>query len=512
MPNPFLAHSAFAAALACLCSVASAQTALQIHSELTTPAHVGANSLKISLSDDSGHPIDNAKITVSLAMSAMDMGTSHPVVNFLGKGVYSCQLQFSMGGLWRASIKAEIPGRPATVKSFDFNPTSEGAMSPMQGALGAWPMSKEGSGTSWLPESSPMFMKMLPKVGRYDLDLMGSFSLNYSDSGGTRGDHRFYSNSMPMLMARRETGGGILGFSLMVSLDPLFNGEWGYPDLLQTGETAHGTQLVDWQHPHDLLSGLTMSYSHPVGKDINAFLFGGPVGEPCLGGPTFMHRPSGEEIPEAPITHHWFDSTHISWGVLTAGVNNDKWQLEASAFNGHEPNENRYLPDPIRLDSAASRLTFNPNRDLSFNVSYGYLRSPESTAPGVGQHRLTAAALWNLPLGRNNLATSVLFGENTISGAGYPAYVLETTYLTGPTSVFARWENVDKDELIGLPVGTYNVNKFLLGVVQNFVRSGGFELGVGGYAGVYAFPQSVETYYGRPLTLGVFLRLRPQRM
>jgi hypothetical protein len=50
-----------------------------------------------------------------------------------------------------------------------------------------------------------------------------------------------------------------------------------------------------------------------------------------------MHRTSGMDIPEAPITHHWLDSTHITFGVLTAGVVLDTWKIEASAFRGREP-------------------------------------------------------------------------------------------------------------------------------------------------------------------------------
>jgi hypothetical protein len=471
-------------------------------------------SLLITVVDSSGAPIDGASVTVTAEMAEMDMGASKFIAKEIRPGLYSCVVSLPMDGDWKFAVKVVEGAAAPVIAVLDL--TIGGGMQmdqmgSMKGRLGDWPMAKEGSGTSWLPESSPMFMKPLPKSGRYDLDLMGSFSYNYTDSGGTRGDHRFYSNSMIMLMSRRETGGGILGLNLMVSLDPLFNGEWGYPDLLQTGETAHGTQLVDWQHPHDLLSEAAVSYSHPVGR-VNGFIYAGPVGEPSLGGPTFMHRPSGMEIPEAPITHHWFDSTHISWGVVTAGVNDSHWQVEGSVFNGHEPNENRYLPDPLRLDSASGRLSFAPSKNLSLNVSYGFLNSPESTAPGVDQHRLTGAALWNLSMGRNDLAVSALYGENVMQGRSFPAYLLEATLYEGPTSLFARWENVDKDELIGLPDGTYNVNKFLVGLVRDVASPGGSELGLGGYAGVYAFPQSVETYYGRPLTLGVFLRIRPKKM
>lgn len=398
-------------------------------------------------------------------------------------------------------------GKPMDMSGMEMHGMS------MMGKLGPWSMAREGSGTSWLPDSSPMFMKMLPNSGRYLLALMGNVTVNYTDAGGKRGESQFFSNSMPMLMARRETGGGILSFNAMASADPIINGQRGYPNLFQTGETAHGEPLVDRQHPHDLVSELTVSYSHPVGNGLRAFVYGGPVGEPALGGPMFLHRPSGMENPEAPISHHWFDATHISWGVATVGVNTDRWQLEASAFNGHEPDENRYSPDPIQLNSAAVRFTFNPTKNLSFNVSHGYLNSPESKEPGVDQHRTTAAAIYSRPLANgDNLSVTGAFGQNTKHGESTSAYLLEATLFHRATSWFVRYENVDKDEIEGVPSGTYNVNKLVLGGVHNFTQTGGFDVGLGAYAGFYSFPSSLDSYYGsNPVTLGVFLRVRPAR-
>lgn len=388
------------------------------------------------------------------------------------------------------------------------------SMGAMMGKLGPWSMSREGSGTSWLPDSSPMFMKALGKAGGFDLSLMGMFSLNYTDAGGKRGASQFYSNSMPMVMARRETDDGILSFSLMLSADAIFNGERGYPNLFQTGETAHGVPLVDRQHPHDLVSELTGTYSRKIRNDLRAFVYAGPVGEPALGGAMFLHRPSGMELPEAPITHHWFDSTHISFGVVTAGVNTTNWQLEASTFNGHEPDENRYSPDPISLNSASGRVTYNPTRNFSTQVSYGYLNSPESTAPGVSEHRLTWSGIYSRPLSNgNNLSVTGLWGRNTHEGHDSNAFLLEGTLYQGPMAYFARWENVDKDDLFGVPAGSYRVNKLLFGASRNLASRDGFDVGLGVYAGVYDFPSSLDAFYGKnPVTLGVFLRIRPGKM
>src|SRR5947207_2195132 len=156
-------------------------------------------------------------------------------------------------------------------------------------------------------------------------------------------------------MAQRPIGEGTFGLRAMLSPDP-FMGANGYPLLLATGETADGrTPLIDRQHPHDLFMELAASYSYNLSSNSSVFLYAGLPGEPALGPSAFMHRTSGMDIPEAPITHHWLDSTHITFGVLTAGVVMDKWKIEASAFRGREPDQHRFDLEAPRLHSFAAR-------------------------------------------------------------------------------------------------------------------------------------------------------------
>ena len=132
----------------------------------------------------------------------------------------------------------------------------------------------------------------------------------------------------------------------------------GYPLLFATGETANGrTPLINQQHPHDLFMELSGSYSYKFSDTNSAFVYFGLPGEPALGPPAFMHRFSGMDIPEAPITHHWLDSTHITYGVLTAGYVWDKVKIEASAFRGREPDQHRYNIETPGLDSVSARLS-----------------------------------------------------------------------------------------------------------------------------------------------------------
>ena len=113
----------------------------------------------------------------------------------------------------------------------------------------------------------------------------------------------------------------------------------------------------------------------------------------------------------------------------------------------------------------------------------------------------------------DNFSTTAYFGEKTELGVKSDAYTLEATYLHGPDSIFARWENVNETELPDVPAGSYRVNKVLFGDVHNFAAKGGLELGLGGYIGLYSIPSELVPFYGnRPVTLGVFLRLRPSRM
>ncbi len=391
-------------------------------------------------------------------------------------------------------------------------------MGEMKGTQGDWSMSRQGSGTSWIPESSPMFMKMLPSRNGFDLGVMGSLSLNYADAGGKRGDSQLFSSSMGMLMARRGyADGGVLGFQLMASLDPVFNGKKGYPNLFQTGETANGMPLRDRQHPHDLLSEIAVSYSRPVSGNMRAIGYFGIIGEPALGGSMFLMRPSGMENPEAPIGHHWFDATHVSFGVATLGLAvADKWKVEASAFNATEPDENRYNIDKLKFNSYSGRISYNPDPNWSLQASYGFLREPEPLMnPGMSHHRLTASIMHSRPMSNgDNLSMALTFGSNIAAGeTPTNAIGLEATYYKPNTAYFARFERVDKDELVGVPAGTYAINKLTFGGVRKIAERDGMEVGVGGFIGLYAFPSSLQPVYGKsPVSFGMFLRIRPSRM
>ncbi|MBC8064694.1 MAG: hypothetical protein H7Y17_07675 [Chlorobia bacterium] len=304
-------------------------------------------------------------------------------------------------------------------------------------------MSQESSGTSWLPASSPMHMRMLGNFGGWEVNFMGLGTANWVDAGGDRGESQAFANSMMMFMAQRENW----QIRFMGSLDPLTSGKEGYPDLFQTGETAFGEPLKDRQHPHDGIMELAVTYSFDIGAGRKGFLYFAPVGEPAMGTAAFQHRPSAWEMPEAPINHHWNDGTHISSGVVTAGVNiTDRWKIEGSLFTGREPDENRWDIDPIKLDSAGGRLTFNPSNDWSLSASYGFLKNPEALEEG-DQHRLVLSAFHQ----RGDWSLGAIWSRNYTGHGDSDAVAIEGTYSTPSGSLFGRFEMVEKDELVDVP-------------------------------------------------------------
>jgi hypothetical protein len=384
----------------------------------------------------------------------------------------------------------------------------------MTGFYGPYSMSREASGTAWLPDSSP-------HAGNHWMagDWMGMFHGYFygvsTHQGGKRGEDRIFGENMNMLMAQRPLGIGTFGVRVMTSLEPLM-GKSGYPLLFQTGETANGrTPLIDRQHPHDLFMELAASYSVPLSDDSSVFGYAGLPGEPALGPAAFMHRFSGQDNPEAPLTHHWLDSTHITFGVLTLGYVWKGIKVEASAFQGREPDENRWNIESPKLDSYSARFTVNPTRDLSMQMSYGDLHSPEGLEPETDIQRFTASVTHNKKLTAGNWQTTLAWGRND-KGHGHSedGYVLESALnFFHAHTVFGRVENVEKDELF-LPGDpqfgqTFTVNKATLGYAYDFLTWMALTWGVGATGSIHFIPDSLEAIYGKqPLSSTVFLRAK----
>lgn len=386
------------------------------------------------------------------------------------------------------------------------------------------PMNRNGSGTGWLPDESPMYGVM-----KHSKDWMfmmhGSLFLRYNHQDftnkGTRGDKDFDAPNWFMLMGQRPVNKkGLFHFNVMLSLDPLTQGGRGYPLLYQSGETYKDQPLVDRQHPHDLISELSVSYSHAFSKKTDAFVYVGYPGEPALGPVTFMHRPSSLDNPNSPISHHWVDATHITFGVVTGGVRVGKTKLEGSLFTGREPNENRYSFDKPRFDSWSGRFSYNPTSNLALQVSHGYVKSPEAAHVGENVAKTTASVVYAAAVGKSLINATALWGMNKKKNHdGENAVLVEGAWRKSRNSLYARYEWTQKsaEELV-LENSfdeheVFPVHAFSVGNNYDLFSLGKIRVAVGGQISVYAAPAVLNNIYGKnPLSYQLYLRLYPGLM
>ncbi len=394
------------------------------------------------------------------------------------------------------------------------------------------PMNRNGSGTAWLPDQTPMYMNMWHQKTKSNHPWM--YMLHYSvivrhtnqnfNNEGKRGRaSEFDAPNWAMGMAQRTVGQrGLLSFKLMVSLDPLTVSNGGYPLLFQSGETYQGRRLVDRQHQHDLFSEVSVGYAHAFSADADAFVYVGLPGEPALGPPAFMHRISSFNNPDSPLGHHWMDATHITFGVATAGFRYKIAKVEVSSFTGREPNENRFGFDKPRFDSYSYRLSVNPAPSLALQFSQGWLKSPEAIEPGENVTRTTASVLHSKTLGgdpNRYVSSALVWGLNRHGGENENAYLAETSLQLNRVALYGRYENIRKSSAeldLGDQLGShqhFTINNLTLGMNYRLVRFASTDLVAGAQLTASKPDQSLETIYGKmPLSGQVYLRVTPALM
>jgi hypothetical protein len=373
------------------------------------------------------------------------------------------------------------------------------------------PMSRDGSGTAWQPDSTPMHAHHW-MIGGWMLMLHYSLHAGFDEQTSDRGDDKGFLLGWVMGMASHEVGGGQLTVRAMLSPEPFALGKTGYPLLLQSGEEVGGVPLHDRQHPHDLFMELAAAYAHAITDGLAFQIYAAPSGEPALGPVAFPHRPYALYDMAAPIGHHWEDSTHISFGVLTAALYTRRLKLEGSWFNGREPDEFRYDIDLRMPDSYSGRLTYNPSPSWSAQVSYGYLASPEALEPGVSVQRATASATYAGAIGGHAVGATAVLGHNMPSiGPDTSASLLEGTFAVGGgVTVFGRGELLTKTGA-DLDLGaadadrTFGMGALSLGAVYELPAIRGVVVGLGARGTLNAVGSDLESVYGTSTPLGVLV-------
>jgi hypothetical protein len=375
------------------------------------------------------------------------------------------------------------------------------------------PSPHAGSGTGWQPTSVPEVQWMVMRGG-WELMAHGVIFASYNQQGGPRGGGKAESVNWGMLMEQHQLGGGTILLRQMLSAESLTSPHPGFPELFQTGETYHGAALIDHQHPHNVFAELSALYLLPLSEKISWELYGGPAAEPALGPVTYIHRASASELPLAPLSHHLQDSTHTSFGVVTTGFVIDRVKLEGSAFNGREPNEERWSIQAAAWDSWSARVSVAPARDWTAQYSIGRLEHPEALEPG-SQWRQTASVENDRPLAQGNWATSLVWGRvhKIATGTNLNGYLLESTLnFLRRDYAFARLELVDKDELFPQAAvhPAYRIGAYTFGGARDLVQNRVWQLGLGADVTFYSKPAALDAAYGNhPVSFQVFLRVRP---
>jgi hypothetical protein len=415
-----------------------------------------------------------------------------------------------MQRLLRWSVAVVVAFGPSAARAQP--PPAEDACPPMLGALDL-PTRREASGTAWQPDITPLFAAH-ERAGCWDFVQQLDVFAGYDMQLGPRGDRAFVAPGYYLVTTRRRLDHGELRLRAMTSLEPFTVAREGMPQLFQIGASR-----PDHRRPRDATQELSLQVSAPLGESGLAFLlYVAAAGEPALGAPSSTLRFSAMASPFVPLGAQ-AEEARVAYGVITAGFFTRHLKLEGSYFNGRAPGPGRAAL-PIDLpDSLSARLTVQPLRFLSVQVSHGYLRQPEARAPLVSSRRTTGSVLLQWPLDDegSQLGATLAWGRDAPSlGPSRDSLLAEATLIAGGNEIFARGEIVTRSagelSLPGVdPAHTFPIRALSTGYVHSFGPYGALAPGLGLSVAVQEVAPGLTPFYGKAVPAGgmVFLRLRP---
>jgi hypothetical protein len=347
---------------------------------------------------------------------------------------------------------------------------------------------------------------------------------------GGAATHQAGSVNWGMAMARRRLWGGRVGIRTMLSAEALTIPGCGAVNYLDGGEVCGGDTIHDRQQPHDLFMELAVDYDHTLRGAWRWQVYAGLAGDPALGPPMYLHRASAMANPISPVTHHWLDTTHVTFGVVTVGMYDQRWTAEMSAYHGREGDESRVDLDLGALDSVAGRLSFLPTDRLALQVSAARMHDAITNFPYQSQDpmtRVTASALVHVPVGARGIwATTLAYGANhtreTVSGG-----VLDATtsgaLLESSVTLSDRHTVFGRGDVGGMPAhhlhaheystSVFTIAKVQVGYVRHLRAAKGLVPGIGGSFSVSLLPPELAPRYGGRAApgLAVFFNLQAAR-
>ncbi len=214
---------------------------------------------------------------------------------------------------------------------------------------------------------------------------------------GPRGIAQFAAPNMFMVAAGKSLGPRhFLNLEFMGTTELWTYPRRGYPELLQIGEErSDGNPYLDAQHPHSSpIMGVTLSDTISLGSSKTLRLSFAPRGESTDGPIPYMHRESARDNPDAPLGHHvGQDVGHISSTVLGMQLDLGSVIIEASAFNGAEPEPTKVDLPLGELNSGALRVSYVLTREHRVMGSFAKVEQHDSQYPGT-----TTASRWSASL------------------------------------------------------------------------------------------------------------------
>lgn len=373
------------------------------------------------------------------------------------------------------------------------------------------PRSRFGSGTTWLPDESPLYGSV-PHIGKWGFMFTGNLFTGYDWFNSARGWRRFVGRNTLNMMVFRTFGKSELSARAAISFEPLTIGDRGYPLIAQTGQEQGGKPLHDRQYALDFFRELALTYTWEVSKNWAGTLYWALAGEPALGPVNFTQRISASADPMAPLVFQVQESSHASFGVLTVGAFTRKLKVEASWFNGRVPGSARYGLYIRKPDSYSLRVNYNPQPRWSLQTSYGFFERPVPSEPERSDHRLSASGTYTYWYAQDaGLATTLSIGERVTTKGATAASLMGEGYwnIDGHNAVFGRIELTQRTgfelALMNPSYDTYAVGTLAAGYVYYFGPFVSFAPGIGARASITPLAEELQPYYGTRLPVGVMV-------
>jgi hypothetical protein len=331
----------------------------------------------------------------------------------------------------------------------------------------------------------------------------------YSSTSGPRGQARVTGPGSWMLMYDQPLSpGNRLHVDLMGSAEQLTVGDEGTPQLLQT-------EHVDSMHAHDTVMALAVSDVLAFGRDHRqqlTLLFA-PRGEAAIGPVPFMHRPSAEGNPDAPLGHGLQDGFHDASTVLGVAYRGAGATLEATAFSGRSISR----PFPIhRPDSYGLRMNWRLGRQAGVGASYADVRSTGDLGGTEHDHFTSAWLTTASAIHGGALKSSLIWGRARRGhDSALDSFLEEAVYQLGKNKLLGRVERLQiQPRQLDLTAGGDLargrwVSALTLGYERTLAESRTFDLFGGATYTLDSTPSAFRAAYGSdPQGFKIYLRLK----